>query len=293
MVIMTTVLPPVYSLSAECPVKWTIAQERALNDEVVCYDEEHSITGAAIYARQVYLRFLWFPESIVPLRALVASLLRIQSPTTSPCSSSGVPSHPLHDLLRPLLLTPRSTSQKYHSRINRLIEDDRHSEDNEEQMLWLAYRNAKGDAELEQQTQDASGAVSMFDAEEAWKDRWLARMEQREVQVQIILHFLLLSLPGAPTPPIEELRAELPVHLSPSKKRRRKHREPTPPPQGPSLEECLELFMDKLSMWQLMSALDAQDAQRDRGTIARAKGKQRVEDERDWMQIFCEDVVEP
>lgn len=41
-------------------------------------------------------------------------------------------------------------------------------------------------------------------------------------------------------------------------------------------------------MWQLMATLDEQDAER-----KRAKGKQKAADERDWMQVFCEDVVEP
>ncbi|TFY69348.1 hypothetical protein EVJ58_g477 [Rhodofomes roseus] len=230
----------------------------------------------------------------MPLRALVPSLWRIQSDPSS-SSSFRSNSHPLHDLLRPLLLTPRSASQKYHTRLNQMIEEDTSAGDDEEQMMWLAYRNAKGDAELVEQTQDASGTVSMFDAEEAWKDRWLAKMEQRDderVQIQIILHFFLLSLPGAPSQPPEEPQPELPAYLSPSKKRKRKHKVATPPPQGPTLEECIELFMDKLSMWQLMSALDAQDAQRDRGN-PHAKGKQKAADERDWMQAFCEDTVEP
>ena len=46
--------------------------------------------------------------------------------------------------------------------------------------------------------------------------------------------------------------------------------------------------MDKLSMWQLMATLDEQAAER-----KWAKGKQKAADERDWMQAFCEDVVEP
>ena len=108
------------------------------------------------------------------------------------------------------------------------------------------------------------------------------------VQIQILLHFLLLSLPGAPPPPHAKPPPELPPHLSPSKKRRRPHQQATPSPPTLSLEEYLELFMDKLSMWQLMATLDEQEAERKQG-----KGKQKALDERDWMQIFCEDVIEP
>lgn len=88
--------------------------------------------------------------------------------------------------------------------------------------------------------------------------------------------------------PAEEPRPELPAHLSPSKKRRRPRKEATPPLPTLALEEYLELFMDKLSMWQLMATLDEQDAER-----KRAKGKQKAVDERDWMQMFCEHIVEP
>ncbi|KAJ6568379.1 hypothetical protein DFH09DRAFT_433930 [Mycena vulgaris] len=50
-------------------------------------------------------------------------------------------------------------------------------------------------------------------------------------------------------------------------------------PPSPSLEDRLEAFMDKLSMWQLVSNLD--------------EGLLHRKDDRDWMQVFCEDVVEP
>lgn len=46
-----------------------------------------------------------------------------------------------------------------------------------------------------------------------------------------------------------------------------------------SIEDRLEAFMDKLSMWQLVNKLDAAVSDVNK-------------DKRDWMQIFCEDVVE-
>lgn len=89
-------------------------------------------------------------------------------------------------------------------------------------------------------------------------------------QIQILLYLLKLSLPG-PLPPPE----------SPSKSRKRSYKEPVPPPIA-SDEEFLEAFMDKLSMWQLVAGLE------------RAEMKTSTkDDERDWMQRFFEDIVEP
>ena len=51
----------------------------------------------------------------------------------------------------------------------------------------------------------------------------------------------------------------------------------------PSNEERLEPFMDKLSMWQLLSGLDDE----------LSREKENRKDQLDWMQIFCQDVVEP
>ena len=50
-----------------------------------------------------------------------------------------------------------------------------------------------------------------------------------------------------------------------------------------SLEDKLESLMDKLAMWQLLRSID------DHGISASSNGKSK--DDRDWMQIFCEDVV--
>lgn len=42
--------------------------------------------------------------------------------------------------------------------------------------------------------------------------------------------------------------------------------------------------MDKLAMWQLLRSID------DHGINTSSNGKSK--DDRDWMQIFCEDVVQ-
>ena len=55
--------------------------------------------------------------------------------------------------------------------------------------------------------------------------------------------------------------------------------------------------MDKLCMWQLTSALDNIDTGSNPGGNATqgagTQAKQKTADERDWMQKFCEDVIEP
>lgn len=81
------------------------------------------------------------------------------------------------------------------------------------------------------------------------------------VMVQMLLYFYKLTLPAPPAPP--------PVK---KKRKRAKTEEPVL-----NTEDNLELFMDKLSTWQLTEDIDraAEDLK-----------------ERDWTQIFTEDIVE-
>ena len=96
------------------------------------------------------------------------------------------------------------------------------------------------------------------------------------VQIQILLLMYKLSLPG-PVPP--------PPPSPGKKKRRRIEMEP-----DPTTEDYLESFMDKLSTWQLVGTLDRPkprlNAEKQAGN---AKSNM---DDRDWIQIFAEDVVE-
>jgi hypothetical protein len=86
------------------------------------------------------------------------------------------------------------------------------------------------------------------------------------VQIQILLYMTKLSLPG-PAPVAAK-----------SKKRKHSRQEVHVPSAAP--EERLESFMDKLSMRQLAGHLAT-------------NGPQLNHNERDWAQLFCEDVVEP
>lgn len=67
--------------------------------------------------------------------------------------------------------------------------------------------------------------------------------------------------------------------------RKRSRMDPYPTPPLPSDQSRLEAFMDKLSMWQLMSGLEQISTKSK--SISNSK-----EDERDWMQVFFGEIVE-
>lgn len=92
------------------------------------------------------------------------------------------------------------------------------------------------------------------------------------VQIQILLHLLILSLPGPSPPPPQS------PELSSVKRRKRPRKKTT---SIPTPEDRLEAFMDKLSMWQLMGGLDTDEV------------VMKNKDELDWIQSFCQNVVEP
>lgn len=99
----------------------------------------------------------------------------------------------------------------------------------------------------------------------------------RRIQIQVLLHLLKISLPG-PCSSDPELTSG-----SPSKKRRRRKHE-----SGVAVttaEERLESYMDKLSTWQLLGSLST--IVPDHSTSSRP-----VKEDRDWMQVFCEELVE-
>lgn len=211
----------------------------------------------------------------MPLQLLIPSLLR-----ASGDSPFGInEQHPLHALLDPLLLTPRSCTNKYHTEVPQILADEGGAGDIEEGTMWFALGYEKGD----EQAEPIAGGFKdpTNDAAEPWKKKWLERMERREVQIQILLHFLVLSLPGphpAPTTSPKKRKRATSVHGSPSKA--------GPEERSDILEARLESFMDKLSTWQLLSSLD-QDQD------AKGKAKEANPDALDWMQTFCRDIVEP
>jgi hypothetical protein len=95
------------------------------------------------------------------------------------------------------------------------------------------------------------------------------------VQIQILLHMLILSLPGPPPPRLQS------PGISSVKRRKLPRKKPT---TVPSTADRLEAFMDKLSTWQLMGDLNA--------SPARNASKLRQEEALDWMQAFYKETVE-
>lgn len=84
------------------------------------------------------------------------------------------------------------------------------------------------------------------------------------VQIQVLLYFYKLALPGPPPT---------------SKKTKKRSRKPAEPEL--TTEDHLEAFMDRLSMWQLVGNLEQ--------TLPSAINKAG---DRDWTQTFVEGLVE-
>lgn len=93
-----------------------------------------------------------------------------------------------------------------------------------------------------------------------------------------MLNLTLLPVPETPS-----------TSSTPSRKRKRAAVDPLP-----SLDERLEFFMDKLSMWQLTASLvPLSGSQPSSSQPSSSQHPDPNENERDWTQTFCEDVVEP
>jgi hypothetical protein len=108
----------------------------------------------------------------------------------------------------------------------------------------------------------------------------LVFLSNSRVELQILLHLLKLSLLGP-----------LPVQKGKSKKRKRRpisySSDEEEKRNNNEWEDHLESFGDRLSTWQLVSSL--KDSKR--STSHWKPGKEK--EERDWMQVFIEDIVEP
>ncbi|KAH7886504.1 hypothetical protein F5I97DRAFT_1807672 [Phlebopus sp. FC_14] len=253
-------------------VKWSITQEKTINREYPFTDLH--LESPDSFVVRTYLQFLWLPESIMPLHLFVPSLRRVRDVPSRPLD---VP-HPLHALLDPLLLSISSAGAKYHVELRQVLTDNGGAGEAEESMMWftLNYEKMSGGGEESELGVNNEDAVMM---EEKSRNAWLERLERREVQIQILLYCLKLSLPG-PCNPLPAVTIAPPIAdaVPSSRKKRRKER---PKIIIPSPTERLESFMDKLSTWQLLSQMD--DAKEPSNT---------TRDQRDWMQSFCEDIVE-
>ncbi|KAH8827309.1 hypothetical protein DL96DRAFT_1681104 [Flagelloscypha sp. PMI_526] len=259
---MSTTQPLRYTLASTSRIPWNEAQEDAISKDFPFYPTPEELPDD--YAIRTYLEFLWLPESIMDLKMLPLRLQRVQ-PATATSSEETI--HPLHAILDVFLLTARSVTSKYHTDLNHLLVQGGSPEadqEPEEAMMWYSMTHEPLDDTIPEEPWKDS----------KWKTGWLDRMERRELCIQILLYFIKLSLPGPkPIPP-----------ASPSKKRTKAGDRPAPP--APSTEARLEALMDKLSMWQLVGNIQPDLSYTSTHTIS---GKR---DERDWMQKFCENVVE-
>ncbi|KAF5381575.1 hypothetical protein D9615_005380 [Tricholomella constricta] len=252
---------PHYLLNSNSRVNWTTTQEKSLANDFPFDLETESDDHFVV---RTYLQFLWLPESIMPLKLLVPSLLRV------PSDSDPTAPHALHTYLKPLLQTARSASKKYNLELPKILSNGGGAGEIEETMMWYALSYEKADEDLWARA-SAVGEGPWED--EKWRLEWPERMERREYKIQILLYFLELSLPGPPLPPPSPQKG---------KGKGKKSQEETNIGRPP--EECLEIFMDKLSMWQLMEGLE---------NVTKPLDTSFNEKPLDWIQTFFEEVVKP
>ncbi|KAF8171102.1 hypothetical protein BJ912DRAFT_996153 [Pholiota molesta] len=255
---MATIGSTFYHFDQRKIANWSTTQEKTISQD---YPFQLQDVLLEQYVQRTYLQFLWLPDSLMPLHLLIPSLRRVNIPSTSDSDASI---HPMHALLDPLLLTTRSATNKYHVELPRILINGGGAGEMEETMMWYAVTHEKPDESvLDSQTIPEHAEGPWVD--EKWREAYLERMERREVQIQILLYFYKLSLPGP---------------LPRAKKPRKRKLQPVEPMV--TTEEHLEAFMDKLSMWQLVGSLDR----------AKPTTSQKKTDERDWTQAFLEDIVE-
>ncbi|KAF9556485.1 hypothetical protein CPC08DRAFT_669781 [Agrocybe pediades] len=259
---MALLLSTHYILEAKNTVTWTQTQEKTISAEYPFSLVDEPLDQ---YVARIYLQFLWLPESIMPLNLLIPSMSRISVPSTSDASQV----HPMHAFLEPLLLTTRMVTQKYHEELPQILADGGGAGEMEETMMWYALTHEKADEDTPVPDNQEGPWV-----DEKWQQKYMDRMEKRELQIQILLYLFKLSLPGPPPP---------------EKKKKRKRRKQDEEPPALSVEDRLEAFMDKLSMRQLVSSLDRTAPSMPTNT---SNSEEKEKDERDWIQIFAEDIVD-
>jgi hypothetical protein len=91
----------------------------------------------------------------MPLHLLVPSMLRVNVASSS--QSPPITPHPLHALLDQLLLSVRSSSNKYHVELPQILSDGGGAGEVEENMMWFTLNHEK-----------------------VGRTEWLDRMERRE-----------------------------------------------------------------------------------------------------------------
>src|ERR1700733_11093988 len=140
----------------------------------------------------------------MPLHLLVPSMLRVNVASSS--QSLPTTPHALHVLLDQLLLSVRSSSNKYHVELPQILSDGGGAGEIEENMMWFALNYEKADGDEDRTRLNSATHTEGPWVDETWRKRWLERMERREyvklssmlglllttrrIQIQILLHLL-------------------------------------------------------------------------------------------------------
>ncbi|EIN09395.1 hypothetical protein PUNSTDRAFT_133189 [Punctularia strigosozonata HHB-11173 SS5] len=261
-------LTPAYSLVTNLPITWSTTQARVMRTDYPFSEIGHEDIGQ--YVIRTYLQYLWLPESLMPLRSIIPSLLRVVPEI--PSTSYHQP-HPLHELLEPLLMSTRDAALKYQQELPQILAEGGGAGEVEETMMWYVFAYEKMGDSSKTREPGVTDPASCKD--------WLERLERREVQLQILLYMLKLSLPG-PFPTITKAQASTETRM---KKRKQTNEVFEQNEIASLLEGRLESFMDKLSVWQLVASMTSE-----KNHVPESAGQDRP---RDWQQMFAEDVVDP
>ena len=92
----------------------------------------------------------------MPLNKLKPALLRVSIlyPEQFASTSQSPTSHPLHELLKPCLLTTRSCSEKWESEIPKLLTSEESSGSAEDELMWFTLKFEKMDESVEDEGDD-------------------------------------------------------------------------------------------------------------------------------------------
>ncbi|KAF9059478.1 hypothetical protein BDP27DRAFT_1498325, partial [Rhodocollybia butyracea] len=174
-----------YVLDLKPPIKWLSSQETNLNQSFP-FTDLNSETPDQFVVR-TYPQFLWLPESIMPLN--LSSRINLGR-----CFI--------------LSLTARASANKYHIKLPEILDNNGGAGEIEETMMWFALSQVKSNVEDQAKCEwtrsnsSENGAHSSHLIETPiwmnndWRLRWIRRMGQHKAQIQILLYFLILSLPG-------------------------------------------------------------------------------------------------
>ncbi|KAF9058444.1 hypothetical protein BDP27DRAFT_1139573, partial [Rhodocollybia butyracea] len=190
-----------YVLDLKPPIKWLSSQETNLNQSCP-FTDLNSETPDQFIVR-TYPQFLWLPEVNLLESSqcrLLTAFQSIMPLNLTSCINLG--------RCFILSLTAHASTNKYHVELPEILDNDGSAGEIEETMMWFALSqvksNVEGQAERKRMCSNSSenGSHSSHLIETPiwmnndWRLRWIRRMGRRKAQIQILLYFLILWLPG-------------------------------------------------------------------------------------------------